>query len=98
MFTRANSMLSFTTKFPRKIKPGKSENKKLNIEKKAAAIEQQIKNEKEEAKTRMAELFLAGPRAWPKDLLNLDEIPYDPALEDDSWVPLDVKPDSHIKE
>lgn len=53
------------------------------------AVKERIERETEERKTAnhraMAEMFLAGPLAWP-DYPESDELDYD---EEEEWIPLD---------
>jgi len=71
---------------------------KKKLKKKAEQIVQKIEEQKQDLKLDMATMFLMGPEAWPDYGINIDDIPYDPEIEDEEWVPLEYNQDSYIDE
>jgi len=71
---------------------------KKELQEKAEQIVQTIEDQKLDLKLDMASMFLMGPEAWPDYGINIDDIPYDPEIEDEEWVPLEYNQDSYIDE
>lgn len=71
---------------------------KKKLKEKAEQIVQKIEEQKQDLKLDMASMFLMGPEAWPDYGINIDDLPYDPEIEDEEWVPLEYNKDSYIDE
>lgn len=103
MFTKSNPSANFIVRTsarrhcPNIVELRESE-KKEKLEQRAKQLVEEQKAQHEELKTNIAKMFLAGPDAWPDYEVNVDDIPYDPEIEDEEWVPLEYNQDSYIEE